>query len=155
MSGTAISWAHFLEGADRMTHYMHENTVKRHRCPACHCVMPYWYRPIRKWLYDTRLKVVLFLEFRLPRSLRWTRRLLPEVDSLLPRRCRECVDVVVVPEWMAPFFRLSEDGPRWTDRAHQLLVDLRYQVRSLYCRGRLHYRARVTHTKPSQNRRRM
>lgn len=94
-----------------MTRYLHENTDKRHRCPSCHCVMPWRYKPVRKWLRETQWKVELFLEFHLPRPLRWTHwvwAVLTNWDNRLPRRCRECGDVVAVPEWMARLVGMRE-----------------------------------------------
>lgn len=118
-----------------MTRWTVENTDKRHRCPVCHCVMPWRYRPVRKWLYEIHYTVGQFLEFRLPRPFRWLHHLWPEVDHLLPRRCRECGDVVAVPEWMTLPARawrtflhrtpIRPDGHDWPDWHHYTGEDQR------------------------------
>lgn len=88
--------------------WLHENTDKRHRCPKCHCVMPWRYRPVRKWLFDTHDTVALWLRYDLPRGVRWLHHLWPNLDHRLPRRCRECMDVIAVPTWLARILRIKE-----------------------------------------------
>ncbi len=68
-----------------MTRLLHENSDKPHRCPTCHAVMPYLYRPLRRWLYEHQ-----------------------SIDHWFPRRCRKCGDVIAVPAWLARIARITE-----------------------------------------------
>lgn len=88
-----------------MTRYLHENTDKPHRCPECHCVMPWRYRPVRKWLFGDKEGVSAWL-FDGPR---WIWRTWDMLDRLTPRRCHECKDVIAVPTWAAKLFGIKED----------------------------------------------
>jgi hypothetical protein len=85
--------------------WLHENTDKQHRCPKCHCVMPWRYRPVRKWLFGDMegLTELLYRD-----GLRWLWRKWKRIDILLPRRCRECMDVIAVPTWLARILRIKE-----------------------------------------------
>ena len=91
-----------------MTRWLHENTNKRHRCPQCHCVMPWRYRPVRKWLYEHQSDAHRFLRYDMPRGVRWTHHLVPNLDHRFPRRCHECGDVIAVPAWLAKPLRIRE-----------------------------------------------
>lgn len=67
-----------------MTRYIREDWDKPHRCPECWCVVPYHYKPFRKAVYEKT-----------------------DYDHLLPRRCNECKDVVIVPAWIARIARIK------------------------------------------------
>jgi len=87
-----------------MTRWLHENSDKPHRCPACHCVMLWRYKPIRKFLFGDMEGVSQVL-FRGPR---WLPRAWGRLDRWMPRRCQKCGDVIAVPAWAATIFRLPE-----------------------------------------------
>ncbi|WP_157838421.1 hypothetical protein [Nocardia farcinica] len=84
---------------------MRENTDKPHRCPACHCVMPWRYTPIRQGLWGDMKGVSAWL-FHAPR---WVWMAWKKLDILMPRRCRECGDVIAVPAWIARPLRIKEN----------------------------------------------
>lgn len=80
-----------------MARYMREDEDKRNRCPDCWCVMPWRYKPVRRWLFGD----INGLPSRLMRFPFWVRRVWATIDCLFPRRCRGCRDVIVLPTWLA------------------------------------------------------
>lgn len=92
--------------------YLHENTDKPHRCPHCHCVMPYRYRRVRRWLYEAKDNAYLTLRYGkgIPR---WVGRVIslpfrPDYDRWFPRACAMC-GVIAVPAWLSRLVGITED----------------------------------------------